>query len=44
MDLQKLLGTGTVLLTPTSAEPPFEQDADILDPARTRDLIPPSGT
>ncbi|MFV2175221.1 amidase [Actinomadura sp. LOL_016] len=32
--LQELLGTDTVLLTPASAEPPFEQDADIADRER----------
>ncbi|GAA2616124.1 amidase [Actinomadura fulvescens] len=37
--LQELLGTDTVLLTPVSAEPPFENDADILDPARGRGLF-----
>jgi amidase len=37
--LQELLGTHTILLTPVSAEPPFEQDADILDPARARSLF-----
>ncbi|MFE3451978.1 amidase family protein [Nonomuraea sp. NPDC059194] len=37
--LQELLGTSTILLTPVSAEPPFEHDADILDPARARGLF-----
>ncbi|WP_106400781.1 amidase [Actinocorallia populi] len=37
--LQELLGADTVLLTPVSAEPPFEQDADILDGARSRSLF-----
>ncbi|MDL4813691.1 amidase [Actinomadura opuntiae] len=37
--LQELLGTGMILLTPVSAEPPFEQDADILDPERGRNLV-----
>ncbi|WP_043628950.1 amidase [Nonomuraea candida] len=37
--LQELLGTGRILLTPVSAEPPFEQDADITDPTRARSLF-----
>ncbi|GAA2212863.1 amidase family protein [Nonomuraea monospora] len=37
--LQELLGTNRVLLTPASAEPPFEQDADITDPDRARGLF-----
>ncbi|GAA2136070.1 amidase [Actinomadura napierensis] len=37
--LQELLGTGMILLTPVSAEPPFEQDADIIDPERGRNLV-----
>ncbi|GAA3583245.1 amidase family protein [Nonomuraea rosea] len=37
--LQELLGTSTILLTPVSAEPPFEQDADIIDPERARSLF-----
>ncbi|MGI5325396.1 amidase [Actinomadura nitritigenes] len=37
--LQEMLGTGMLLLTPVSAEPPFEQDADILDPGRGRSLV-----
>ncbi|MGI5170738.1 amidase [Spirillospora sp. CA-253888] len=37
--LQELLGTDTVLLTPVSAEPPFENDADIRDAARGRGVI-----
>lgn len=37
--LQELLGDHTVLLTPVSAEPPFEQDADIIDGARARSLF-----
>ncbi|WP_433146368.1 amidase [Actinomadura nitritigenes] len=37
--LQEMLGTGMLLLTPVSAEPPFEQDADILDPDRGRSLV-----
>ncbi|ROO86121.1 amidase [Actinocorallia herbida] len=41
--LQELLTGGdgnTLLLTPACAEPPFEQDADIIDPARARSLFP----
>ncbi|MBG0832687.1 amidase [Planomonospora sp. ID67723] len=38
--LQELLGRDRILLTPVSAEPPFEQDADINDPVRGRALIP----
>ncbi|MCD0449750.1 hypothetical protein LO762_11190 [Actinocorallia sp. API 0066] len=37
--LQELLGDDTVLLTPASAEPAFEQDADYLDGARARSLF-----
>ncbi|WP_067811655.1 amidase [Actinomadura kijaniata] len=37
--LQETLGRDRILLTPVSAEPPFEQDADILDPARGRGLV-----
>jgi amidase len=37
--LQEMLGTGMILLTPVSAEPPFEQDADILDPERGRAIV-----
>ncbi|MDX6741369.1 amidase [Actinocorallia sp. A-T 12471] len=40
--LQELLTGGdrpTLLLTPVCAEPPFEQDADIIDPARARSLF-----
>ncbi|MEU6408135.1 amidase [Microbispora sp. NPDC046933] len=37
--LQESLGTDRILLTPASAEPPFEQDADITDPARARSLF-----
>ncbi|MFC8663075.1 amidase [Streptomyces sp. NPDC057199] len=37
--LQELLGSDRILLTPVSAEPPFEQDADILDPTRARSLV-----
>lgn len=29
-----MLGTGMLPLTPVSAEPPFEQDADVLDAAQ----------
>ncbi|MFB4269872.1 hypothetical protein [Nonomuraea sp. GTA35] len=32
--LQELLGSNTILLTPASAEPPFEHDAGILDAAQ----------
>ncbi|WP_194904579.1 amidase [Catenulispora rubra] len=32
--LQTMLGANTMVLTPASAEPPLEQDADILDPQR----------
>lgn len=32
--LQEMLCTDMLLLTPVSAEPPFEQDADVLDPAQ----------
>ncbi|GIH81109.1 amidase [Planobispora longispora] len=38
--LQELLGRDRILLTPVSAEPPFEQDADIDDPARGRAIVP----
>ncbi|WP_297550950.1 amidase family protein [Amycolatopsis sp.] len=37
--LQQLLGSDRLLLTPVSAEPPFEQDADLTGPNRTRELI-----
>ncbi|MQY09438.1 amidase [Actinomadura macrotermitis] len=37
--LQELLGRDRILLTPVSAEPPFEQDADILDPERGRGIV-----
>ncbi|MEV6756680.1 amidase [Streptomyces sp. NPDC051214] len=37
--LQQLLGTHRVLLTPVSAELPFEQDADIASPERAAELI-----
>ncbi|MBB2911017.1 amidase [Streptosporangium becharense] len=37
--LQELLGRDRILLTPVSAEPPFEQDADIDDPVRGRALV-----
>ncbi|GAA3228246.1 amidase [Actinocorallia longicatena] len=37
--LQELLGDGTIVLTPASAEPPFEQDADILDAERGKSLF-----
>ncbi|GII05908.1 amidase [Planobispora takensis] len=37
--LQELLGRDRILLTPVSAEPPFEQDADIDDPVRGRAII-----
>ncbi|MGP4027435.1 amidase [Actinomadura sp. 3N407] len=37
--LQEMLGTGMILLTPVSAEPPFEQDADIAGPERGRNLV-----
>ncbi|HEX2312756.1 MAG TPA: amidase [Thermomonospora sp.] len=37
--LQEMLGTSRILLTPVSAEPPFEQDADITDPVRARSLF-----
>ncbi|GAA3444597.1 amidase [Planomonospora venezuelensis] len=37
--LQELLGRDRILLTPVSAEPPFEQDADIDDPVRGRAVV-----
>ncbi|WP_067476365.1 amidase [Actinomadura hibisca] len=37
--LQELLGRDMLLLTPVSAEPPFEQDADVLDAERSRSLV-----
>ncbi|MER7395791.1 amidase [Streptomyces sp. NPDC000151] len=37
--LQELLGTDRILLTPVSAELPFEQDADIAGPERAAELI-----
>ncbi|MFD0687260.1 amidase [Actinomadura fibrosa] len=38
--LQELLGANALLLTPASAEPPFEQDADTGDPERALGLFP----
>ncbi|MFI0350242.1 amidase [Actinomadura sp. 9N407] len=37
--LQELLGTDMLLLTPVSAEPPFEQDADIAGPERGLSVV-----
>jgi amidase len=37
--LQELLGSDTVLLTPVSAELPFEHDADAASPERAAELI-----
>ncbi|MEU6025962.1 amidase [Streptomyces tauricus] len=37
--LQELLGSDRLLLTPVCAEPAFEQDADITEPGRARDLF-----
>ena len=37
--LQTMLGSSTILLTPVAAEPPFEQDADILDAQRALDTF-----
>lgn len=37
--LQELLGSDTVLLTPVSAELPFEHDADAASPARGAELV-----
>ena len=37
--LQQLLGRERLLLTPVSAEPPFEQDADIASPERGAALV-----
>ncbi|MGW1065234.1 amidase [Streptomyces aureus] len=38
-ELQELLGRDRLLLTPVSAEPPFEQDADIASPERAAQLV-----
>ncbi|SEK48814.1 amidase [Streptacidiphilus jiangxiensis] len=38
-ELQELLGRERLLLTPVSAEPPFEQDADIASPERAAQLV-----
>jgi amidase len=38
-ELQQLLGRERLLLTPVSAEPPFEQDADITSPERGAQLV-----
>ncbi|ORT57049.1 amidase [Streptomyces sp. CB03238] len=37
--LQQYLGDDRILLTPVSAEPPFEQDADLAGDARVRELL-----
>ncbi|MFF8610489.1 amidase [Streptomyces sp. NPDC015346] len=37
--LQQYLGDERILLTPVSAEPPFEQDADLAGDARVRELL-----
>ncbi|WP_428950503.1 amidase [Streptomyces sp. cg35] len=37
--LQQLLGSDRILLTPVSAELPFEQDADIAGPERAAELV-----
>lgn len=37
--LQQLLGTDRMLLTPVSAELPFEQDADLVGPERALDMV-----
>ncbi|MFC8126519.1 amidase [Streptomyces sp. NPDC057302] len=37
--LQQLLGTHRILLTPVSAELPFEQDADLASPERAAELV-----
>ncbi|MGW0333184.1 amidase [Streptomyces sp. NPDC003011] len=37
--LQELLGTDRILLTPVSAELPFEQDADLVSPERAAELV-----
>ncbi|MFG2819038.1 amidase [Kitasatospora sp. NPDC048365] len=38
-ELQQLLGRDALLLTPVSAEPPFEQDADLASPERAAQLV-----
>ncbi|MFJ5231333.1 amidase [Kitasatospora sp. NPDC088391] len=38
-ELQQLLGRERLLLTPVSAEPPFEQDADLASPERAAELV-----
>ncbi|MEV2253765.1 amidase [Streptomyces sp. NPDC050147] len=38
-DLQQLLGTERMLLTPVCAELPFEQDADVSSPERAAELV-----
>jgi amidase len=37
--LQRYLGAERMLLTPVSAEPPFEQDADLAGDARVREVL-----
>ncbi|MFD4630405.1 amidase [Streptomyces sp. NPDC058284] len=37
--LQRFLGDGRILLTPVSAEPPFEQDADMAGAGRIREVL-----
>ncbi|MFJ8026847.1 amidase family protein [Streptomyces sp. NPDC096311] len=37
--LQELLGSNRMLLTPVSAELPFEQDADLVAPERTAEIL-----
>ncbi|MGW0535121.1 amidase [Streptomyces sp. NPDC003032] len=37
--LQRYLGDDRILMTPVSAEPPFEQDADLAGDARVRELL-----
>ncbi|CAM5679875.1 hypothetical protein SALBM135S_07473 [Streptomyces alboniger] len=37
--LQQFLGKDRIVLTPVSAEPPFEQDADLAGDARVSELL-----